>query len=156
MVRFVSLLVLSGVLITMIQSFTTKGSVNLTPPKEKRLIVDQKKQQRSQITSTSGQPSDIKPQTSNLSDELAGSLKLAKVDKASSHLIVDAIVEANNPMARSFPVDENIYDQQEEMEQPLEALDESDMMHELELAGLNAEQNQIIVDGIAEANLDNR
>jgi hypothetical protein len=153
MIRFISLLMLAGLLVAMIQSFNTTEPINLITRKEKDMTTDHKRQ-RAQITSV--QQTEMKQQTGGLRDEMMGSLKHANVDKTASQLIVDAIIEANDPIARSFPVDENVYNQEGEIEQPLEALNESNMRHELESAGLNAEQNQIIVDGIAEANFDSR
>ena len=84
------------------------------------------------------------------------SLKSAKVSTPSTDLVVDAILEANDPIMRSFPVDENLYGQQEELAQPLEALDDYEIQDQLRTAGLSEEENQVIVDAIAEANFEAR
>jgi hypothetical protein len=153
MVRFISLLIIAGVLVARIQQYDGKEPVHFALPKEKIVKADYK-QKRDQIKPEK-QP-EIARQTGKLRNELVNRLRSAKVNKSASQLIVDAIIEVNDPVASSFPVDESVYDQQGEMEQPLEALNELDMEQKLELAGLNAEQNQVIIDGIAEANFDNR
>ncbi len=149
MMRFISLAIFAGVLWTMILPFDAPGPVNPAPAAPKAVTTEYK-----QIAPT--QQPKIKQRTSSLGDEMKASLKSAKINTSASQLIIDAIIEANAPMARTFPVDESLYDQQGEMEQPLADLNEQDMAQELALAGLNAEQNQIIIEGIAQANLNNR
>ncbi len=151
MIRFISLWTLVGLLLAITQFLNTTEPVDRTVRKEKDMTVDHKGQP-AQVMSV--QKPEMKQQAGGLRDEMMGSLNHANVDKKASQLIVDAIIETNDPIARSFPVDEMIYDQEGEIEQPLEALNESSMRRELELAGFGAEQNQVIVDGIAEANFD--
>lgn len=149
MIRFIGLLIFIGVFRIIMLSFDDTKPIDLTTTSEEQAL------KRRQIIPASSfkKPPHTQQHKSSLHKELTQGLKLTKVDGASSRVIIDAIIEANSILPRSFPVDEAAYDQEGEPEQPLQALNEQDMARQMALAGLSAEQNQAIIDGIAEANL---
>ena len=66
--------------------------------------------------------------------------------------MVDAIIAADDPVARNFTIDETLYDPQGEIGQPLKEFNEQDMAADFEATRISGEASQIIIDAIAEAN----
>ncbi len=148
MVRFISLLIFVNVLMAMIQPFDSRKLVDLETLEEQTIATDDK----SQVTLiTAVQKTLPKQRAGGLHEDQKDRFKLTKVNQTGSRVIVDA----KGTMARSFPEDEVAYDQPEGIEQSLQASTNQKIMYQLELARLRNEQNQIVIDNIVKANLDN-
>jgi hypothetical protein len=149
MIRFMSLLILAGVLATMIQPFDVRQPIDVQLVGQNIAEVDTR---LSQARTASLQKNTAQPAIRRVDNDLADRLNLVKINPLANRVIADAIIKANSPIAHAYPVDEAVYNQPGEIEQPLQAFNEQDMA--LTLAGLSTEQNQIIIDGIVAANLN--
>lgn len=151
MLRFIGILIFAGVLITMIQPFSTQEKLNLTAGKNS-LSADSHWQPQTQISSI------YKPQSEQqatlLRNELISSFKQAQINESTHRIMIETRVEMDEPTMRPVSIDETTYDQSEKTESEQQSNNEQDMMQELETASLSTEQNQLIINKIVEANLD--